>query len=1160
MKRLIHFAGALPFFCAVFLNAFVDLGHKIVIQNTVFKLYDGHTQVILTAVVNGLILLPFILMLSPAGYLSDRYAKPRVMQLAAWIAVFLCAAITAFYYLGWFELAFAMTFLLAVQSAIYSPAKMGFIKELFGKGRLGEANGIVSALSIIAILTGIFVFSILFEWAYPQNEPVESGQVLQAIAPIGWVLLGSAILELVLMYRLPRLPAAMPSAPRLDVSRWLTGRLFADDLAPLRQNRIIRLSVVGLATFWSVGQVMLATFPAFIKGVTGETNTIWVQGVLACSGIGIAMGSMMAGKISKDHIEIGLLPIAAIGLAAGLLFLPTISSLSAAAMTFLWIGFMGGAFIVPLNALIQFNADSRAVGKVLAANNWVQNVSMLGFLILTALFSYFGWSSKALLHVIALVALVGGIYTIFELPQSLTRFILSSVLSRRYKVVVHGLRNIPSKGGVLLLGNHVSWIDWAILQIASPRPIRFVMIRHIYSRWYLKWFFDLFGCIPIDHGARSREALKSVSQKLNGGEVVCLFPEGAISRTGHLASFRKGFERACVEVDDSVVIVPFYLRGLWGSQFSRSSLELRKRHAVGLSRDIVVAFGPSMAKTATSEEVKQRVLDVSITSWEEYVSNLPTISQQWIKSAKQFSGKVLIRDSLGVELSGVRALTASALMAQKIRKLTRKSAIGVLLPTTAGAMICNMASILAGKTLVNLNYTAGVTAVASAVEQAHIDVVITSEKFLRKLETRGIDLSGLREKVQLILVEDLAASMHFSAKVSMAIMCKVLPAFILKPLLCSRQKPEDIAAIVFSSGSEGAPKGIMLSHQNIMANVKQVSDVLNMEDGDVMLSNLPLFHAFGMTAAQFLPLLEGIPVVAHPDPTDVFGSAKLIATYQATIMFGTTTFLRMYIRNKKIHPLMLKSLRLIVAGAEKLQPDVRDQFKLKFNKDIYEGYGATETTPVAAVNLPDRVDMQDWKVQQGSKAGSVGMPLPGSNCRIVDPKSLKPLPVGESGMILIGGQQVMQGYLNNAEKTKEVIVERDGVRWYITGDKGHIDADGFLFIEDRYSRFAKIGGEMIPLSQLEVVLSTLLTESANGEVAELVAVNLPDNVKGEKIILLTTAALDKNAVRACLSESGMSSLSNPAQIIVVDAIPKLGSGKTDFASAKVVAMQEVGYA
>lgn len=1156
MKRLIQFAGALPFFFAVFLNAFVDLGHKIVIQNTVFKLYDDSLQVTLTAVVNGLILLPFILLLSPAGFVADRFAKPRVMQLAAWAAVVLCAGITAFYYLGWFELAFAMTFLLAAQSAIYSPAKLGILKEMFGKARLGEANGIVSALSIVAILTGIFAFSILFEMGFPKEDNLTAGQVLHAIAPIGWVLLASAVLELVMMYRLPHLPASGASEP-FSWGHWLSGRLFARDLQPLSQSRVIWLSVIGLAMFWSVGQVMLAAFPAFIKMRTGVDNTIWVQGVLACAGVGIAMGSMFAGKVSRDHIETGLLPVGAVGIAIGLLYLPHVSGLGMAAISFLWIGFMGGMFIVPLNALVQFHADSKALGKVLAANNWVQNVCMLTFLLITVAFSLLGWSSQSLLQLISLVALVGGIYTIYQLPQSLTRFLLGSILSRRYRVHVQGMKNLPARGGVLLLGNHVSWIDWAILQIASPRPIRFVMIRNIYSRWYLKWFFDLFGCIPIEQGPRSRDALKTVSEKLNKGEVVCLFPEGTISRTGHLAAFRKGFERACEDAGDDVVIVPFYLRGLWGSQFSRSSNRLQKQRAVGLSRDLVVAFGSPIAKTSTAEEVKQRVLDVSIASWQEYVEELPDLGQQWVASAKRFRGRALLSDSLGTELTATQALTGSAIFARRIRRLTSRQNVALLLPTTAGAMICNMAVPLAGKTLVNLNYTAGVDAMLSAVEQAGVDLVITSEKFLRKLEGRGLDTAALRENARLVMVEDIRETISLVEKVFTAALCKFLPASLLKIVIGHRADPASTAAIVFSSGSEGAPKGIMLSHRNIMANVKQISDVLNVEDDDVMLANLPLFHAFGMTAAQFLPLLEGIPVVAHPDPTDALGGAKQIALHRATIMFGTTTFLRMYARNKKVHPLMLKSLRLIVAGAEKLSADVREQFKLKFNKDIYEGYGATETTPVASVNLPDCLGIQDWKVQQGSKPGSVGLPLPGSSCRIVDPETFESLPVGESGMILIGGHQVMQGYLNQPEKTAEVIREMEGIRWYVTGDKGRIDEDGFLFIEDRYSRFAKVAGEMVPLGKIEQALLPLLPPVEEGDaLPEIVAVNLPDPGKGEKVILLTTVALERDAVREAIAAHGLPSLANPADIQQVDAIPKLGSGKTDFAGAKKLAMGE----
>src|SRR5690606_3570567 len=273
--------------------------------------------------------------------------------------------------------------------------------------------------------------------------------------------------------------------------------------------------------------------------------------------------------------------------------------------------------------------------------------------------------------------------------------------------------------------------------------------------------------------------------------------------------------------------------------------------------------------------------------------------------------------------------------------------------------------------------------------------------------------------------------------------------------------------------------------------------------------NLPLFHAFGLTVTQFMPLIEGLPVVCHPDPTDVLGSAKAIARYEASLLFGTSTFLRLYNRNNKIHPLMLRSLRLVVAGAEKLNDDVRTSFKLKFSKDIYEGYGATETTPVVSVNLPDKMDAQQWRVQQGSKPYSVGMPLPGSSCMVVDPETFEELPTGEAGMLLIGGAQVMQGYLNQPEKTAQVMANIDGAPWYVTGDKGYIDADGFLFIIDRYSRFAKIGGEMVSLGQVEQAIH----EAIGNPDIEVVAVAVPDSKKGEKIVVLLEADIDTATIQ-----------------------------------------------
>jgi len=318
----------------------------------------------------------------------------------------------------------------------------------------------------------------------------------------------------------------------------------------------------------------------------------------------------------------------------------------------------------------------------------------------------------------------------------------------------------------------------------------------------------------------------------------------------------------------------------------------------------------------------------------------------------------------------------------------------------------------------------------------------------------------------------------------------------------------------------------------------------------VLLGTLPLFHAFGLTVTSLLPLVEGIPLVCYPDPTNASEIGKLCAQYQAKILCATSTFLRLYNKNKKLHPLMFQSLRLVVAGAEKLNTEVRKDFKAKFGLDIYEGYGVTETTPVASFNLPDVLVPSDWSVQQGTKIGTVGLPLPGTGFKIVDPDTLEELPTGEAGLILIGGPQVMAGYLKNEKKTRAVIVEKDGIRWYKTGDKGQLDEDGFLTILDRYSRFAKIGGEMVSLGAVEEAVGLVLD---NKEI-EIAAVALPDEKKGEKIVILVSGELELAFLKQKLMEQKVNPLMLPDALIIVDSIPKLGGGKTDFFQAKELAL------
>ncbi|BCB06944.1 acyl-[ACP]--phospholipid O-acyltransferase [Vreelandella venusta] len=1050
MQPLLRITGVWPYLIAIFLNAFVDLGHKIVIQNTVFKSYDGEIQVVLTALVNGLILLPFILLFSPAGHVADSYPKVRILRVSAWAAVAVSLGITVAYYQGWFWLAFAMTLVLAVQSAFYSPAKYGLVKGLFGKPRLAEANGLIQAVTIGAILAGTVAFTALFEsWIVPRAQT--PGELLRSIAPLGWLLVLNSAIQVIALYRL-KLDTAQPSTPPLTWQRYIKGSALKDNLSILGRQPILRLSIIGLATFWSVGQVLLAAFPAYAKDALSIDNTLVLQGILAASGIGIALGSLLASKLSRNRIETGLIPLGAVGVAVGLWCLPLFTTPISQALNFVFIGMMGGVFIVPLNALIQFHAADHELGTVLAANNWIQNLSMLGFLVLTALFALAGVDSHYLLLLVATVAMVGGGYTIFKLPQSLVRFLLSFLLTRRYRVDVHGLEHLPAQGGVLLLGNHISWVDWAMVQIACPRPVRFVMLKDIYQRWYLRWFFKALGCIPIERGAGADNALAAVAEQLNNGEVVCLFPEGAISRNGQLGELRRGYERACKLANPEVRIVPFYLRGLWGSQFSRSSSKLKELRNAPLHRSVVVAFGKPLPKDTPADVLKRRIFEQATNSWQHAIDELPSLPDAWIRSVKRNLAAQALTDSLSRPLTAGQALTASLLIAKRIHTLTPEQNVGLLLPNSSAGALANMATLLAGKTLVNLNYhlnnrpngTAKEDVLSAALTQADINTVLTSRHFVEKLQQQGLSVNSQLANTQTIYLEDLQANIRRHERISTWLAVRLLPAWLLQRLYCRSRDANATAAIVFPSTSEGQPKGVMLSHRNLMANIKQTSDVLNTQHDDVVIGSLPLFHAFGLTVTQLLPLIEGLPLVCHADSNDTAGIACAVAKHKATLMFGTSDFLQHLNHSPNVHPPMLESLRAVVVSAENLDEQVGSDFVLKFHKPIYKGYGATETAPVASVNLPDSLGAHYQTIQKGSKAGTVGMPLPGTSFKIVEPESFAEQPTGEVGMILISGPQVMQGYLNDPKRTATAIKELDGQRWFVTGDKGFIDEDGFL--------------------------------------------------------------------------------------------------------------------
>ncbi|MCX4190469.1 MFS transporter [Methylophaga sp. OBS3] len=374
--------GLVPFLLVAFINAVVDLGHKIIIQNTLFKIYDDATQVALTAVVNALILLPFILLFTPAGFLSDRFAKPKIMRWAALSAIFITLLITLSYYQGWFQLAFALTFILAAQSAVYSPAKYGYIRETTGEQSLASANGFLQATTIVAILTGIFLFSIFFEVLLADVTYSNEAELIQYIAPLGWLLVGFSCLEYLFARKLPAIDAASPKQT-FDWPAYRRGHTLRQNLSIISNDRLILWCILGLSIFWGISQTMLAVFPAFAKIVLNENNTIIIQGLLACSGIGIILGSLTAGRLCREHIRFSLMLIGGIGLFATLAVITLINTVIGFAIAIAAFGIFGGLFIIPLNALIQREAPIEKLGTVLAGNNWIQNLTMVSFLILT---------------------------------------------------------------------------------------------------------------------------------------------------------------------------------------------------------------------------------------------------------------------------------------------------------------------------------------------------------------------------------------------------------------------------------------------------------------------------------------------------------------------------------------------------------------------------------------------------------------------------------------------------------------------------------------------------------------------------------------------------------------------------------------------------------
>lgn len=499
------------------------------------------------------------------------------------------------------------------------------------------------------------------------------------------------------------------------------------------------------------------------------------------------------------------------------------------------------------------------------------------------------------------------------------------------------------------------------------------------------------------------------------------------------------------------------------------------------------------------------------------------------------------------EVSYDRVLAAAIAFSKFIKRETNQPRVGIVLPPGKAGLIANLAVLFAGKVPVNLNFTAGHEAIKSSIRQAGVDRFITADPFVRK-----VPAFPWPPNRDLIFIERVLPTLKKKI-IKWAVLSKILPTPVLGAMLrLNKRRGDDEAALLFTSGSSGEPKGVVLSHKNLLANISQFATRLDLPHGSAILGALPLFHSFGCTVTLWFPVVEGINLVTYPSPLDTKRLAELIALHQVNILLATPTFLRGYM--KRVEPAQLASLQLVVTGAEKLPVSLADAFEEKFGIRPQEGYGLTETSPATNLNLPDPLPETMADVLPSSRSGSVGQMLPGMAVKLTDPATDATVRLNQQGIIWFKGANVFKGYLNNPKKSAEVIV--DG--WFRTGDVGRVDDDGFLYIEGRISRFSKIAGEMVPHETVEAAINKVLGLDAEAE-RRIAIVGVPDDQKGEAILLLSTIAgpaLEQECIdlRYKLLDEGLPSLWCPRAIVAVDEIPVLASGKLDIKSCESLAL------
>lgn len=1130
----------LPLFVTQFLGAFNDNVFKnavvILITFRIAALNDDAIQLLVTTA-PILFTLPFLLFSALAGQLADKYERSHLVSIVKFFEIILMMIAAIAFIKSSIFLMMVVLFLVGTQATFFGPLKYALLPDHLKEKELIAGNGLIEAGTFIAILTG----TILGGFLILENK----GDYLVSSAIIGLAFLGW-----IASWFIPKTELSIPS---LKINK----NIFAETYNILKYAKIklqIYRSILGISWFWAIGYVYLGEFSIYGK-ITLHVGQPVITLFFALFTVGIALGSLLCNVLLKGKIHATYVPLASIGMtiftidlyfasqhtyytdaATYMGILEFISHFSNWRILFdlLLIAVFGGIYIVPLYAILQEMSEVTHRARVIASNNIINAIFMFLAGALTWILLTLHITITQIFLIMAIANGLVALYICKLLPEAIVKSVLKWLFQMVYRVEVIGMENYENAGKrVVIVANHASFLDAALLAAFLPDKLTFAINTYTAKKRWIKYFVKVFDLFQID--PTNAMSTKGLIEYIKKDKKCVIFPEGRISVTGALMKIYEG--PGLVADKSHAKLLPIRIQGAQFSQFSR----LRGKVKIHWFPKITLKIFPAQS-FSVPENIKGRKRRQMI-SMELYdvMSDMMFASsnyQQTLFTGLIHAMKIHGRHHITAEdierkpVSLQQMIMRSFILGSKIASISkRQQIIGVLLPNSVGAAIVFFALQAYARVPAMINYSGGIKNILSACKTGQITQIYTSKRFVRLAHLSDVVKELENQNIEIVYLEEITAKISLLAKVkgALAIFFPQTYYRYVSTENWRKQKtpnPQSPAVVLFTSGSEGTPKGVVLSHANIQANIYQLLARIDLTPSDSVFNALPIFHSFGLTGGMLMPMLAGLRVFFYPSPLHYRIVPELSYDANATILFGTDTFLSNYARYA--HPYDFYSVRYVFAGAEKVKESTRKLWSQKFGVRLLEGYGTTETSPVLAANTP----MQ-------SRVGTVGRLLPKIRYQ------LKPIEgIHEGGELLVAGPNIMLGYLRS-EAPGVIQPPKDG--WHETGDIVTVDEAGFVTIVGRIKRFAKIAGEMVSLGEIENVIN----EHWHGHHHAIISIS--DAKRGEQIILITTKPeASREDLIKYFKEKGIAEISIPKSIVYLEKLPFLATGKTDYVKLKEI--------